>query len=61
MTAPVSSFGRPVSVRRRRKERLAVGAMYAAVVASLVPLGLILYFLLIRGLGAMTWEFLTSS
>ena len=56
-----TSFGRPVSLRRRRKERLALGAMYAAVTVSLVPLVLILYFLLIRGLGAMTWEFLTSS
>jgi phosphate transport system permease protein len=56
-----SSFGRPLSPSRRRRERVAVGAMYLAVIVSLVPLGLILYFLLVRGLGAMSWEFLTSS
>lgn len=55
------SLGRPTSRRRLLKDRLALTAMYAAVAVSLVPLGLIIYFLLVRGLGAMTWEFLTSS
>lgn len=55
------SLGRPTSRRRLLKDRLALVAMYAAVSVSLIPLGLIIYFLLIRGLGAMTWEFLTSS
>lgn len=55
------SLGRPTSRRRLLKDRLALVAMYAAVAVSLIPLGLIIYFLLIRGLGAMTWEFLTSS
>ncbi len=55
------SLGRPTSRRRLLKDRLALTAMYTAVAVSLVPLGLIIYFLLIRGLGAMTWEFLISS
>lgn len=55
------TLGRPISRRRLLKDRLALIAMYAAVTVSLIPLGLIIYFLLVRGLGAMTWEFLTSS
>jgi phosphate transport system permease protein len=61
MTASVSSFGRPMSAKRRRKDRIALVGMYAAVLLSLVPLALILYFLIIKGIGAMSWEFLTSS
>ncbi len=61
MTSRPSSLGRPLSARRRLADRLALAAMYAAVGISLVPLVLIAYFLVVRGLGAMSWEFLTNS
>lgn len=61
MTSQPTSLGRPISTRRRVADRLALTAMYTAVGVSLIPLVLIAYFLIGRGLRAMNWEFLTSS
>jgi len=56
-----STFGRPVARNRLVKDRLALMAMYGAVIVSIIPLVLIVWFLVVRGVGAMSWEFLTSS
>ena len=42
----------PVSARRRRADRLARGALAAGTGIALLPLVLIVYFLLHKGLGA---------
>jgi phosphate transport system permease protein len=50
----------PISGRRRRTDRVARGALLALTLLALVPLGLVVYYLLKRGLGAISWHFLTS-
>ncbi len=57
MAAPTAagSLGRfAPSPRRRRKDRFARGSILAATVVALVPLVLIIYYLLHKGLGAWT-------
>jgi phosphate transport system permease protein len=49
-----------VSPGRRRRDRLARGSILAATVLALVPLVLIVYYLLKKGLGAWSSEFFTS-
>jgi phosphate transport system permease protein len=49
-----------VSPRRRRKDRLARGAILAATAIALVPLVLIVYYLLHRGLGSWSSSFFTT-
>jgi phosphate transport system permease protein len=51
---------RPVSARRRRADRLARGVLLALTAVALVPLVLVVYYLLERGLGALSWEFFTT-
>jgi phosphate transport system permease protein len=45
---------------RRRKDRLARCSILAATVVALIPLALIVYYLLSKGLGSWSWEFFTT-
>ncbi len=49
-----------VSPRRRRADRLARGMLLASTLIALVPLALVLYYLLVKGLGAWSWSFFTT-
>ncbi len=49
-----------VSPARRRKDRIARGTILAATVLALIPLALILYYLLSKGLGAWSSSFFTT-
>ena len=50
----------PVSARRRTTDRVARGALLVATLAALVPLVLVIFYLLKRGLGAISWHFFAS-
>ena len=50
----------PLSARRRNTDRLMRGLLIAATIVALVPLVLVLYYLLKRGLGAISWHFFSS-
>ncbi|MDX6632990.1 MAG: phosphate transport system permease protein [Solirubrobacterales bacterium] len=50
----------PLSARRRRTDRAARALLGAGTILALVPLALILYYLLRKGLGALDWHFLSS-
>lgn len=45
---------------RRRRDRLARGSILGATVLALIPLLLIVYYLLSKGLGSWSWSFFTS-
>jgi phosphate transport system permease protein len=49
-----------VSPARRRKDKIARGSIFAATILALIPLVLILYYLLHKGLGAWSWSFFTT-
>ncbi len=49
-----------VSPRRRRADRTARGLLLAATLIALIPLVLVLYYLLVKGLGAWSWSFFTT-
>ena len=49
-----------VSGRRRRTDRAARGALMLLTGVALVPLVLVVYYLLKRGLGAWSWHFFTT-
>jgi phosphate transport system permease protein len=49
-----------VSPARRRKDRLARGAISGATVIALVPLALVVYYLLSKGLGSWSWSFFST-
>jgi phosphate transport system permease protein len=49
-----------VSPRRRRADRTARGLLLAATRVALVPLALVVYYLLVKGLGAWSWSFFTT-
>ena len=49
-----------VSQGRRRKDRLARGTILAATIVALIPLVLIIYYLLKKGLGAWSSSFFTT-
>ena len=49
-----------VSPARRRKDRLARGLITAGTVIALVPLVLIIYYLLKKGLGSWSWSFFST-
>jgi phosphate transport system permease protein len=57
-TAQFSRFA--VSPARRRKDRLARGLITAGTVIALVPLALVIYYLLHKGLGAWSGSFFTT-
>jgi phosphate transport system permease protein len=64
VSAPAASgdlaarFG--VSATRRRRDRIARASMLAATLVALIPLVLIVYYLLSKGLGAWSSSFFTS-
>jgi phosphate transport system permease protein len=49
-----------VSPRRRRTDQVMRGVVAAATVVALIPLVLVIYYLLKKGLGAWSWHFFTS-
>jgi phosphate transport system permease protein len=49
-----------VSPARRRKDRIARGLILAATILALIPLVLIVYYLLHKGLGSWSWSFFTT-
>jgi phosphate transport system permease protein len=49
-----------VSPRRRRADRVARSMLLAATAIALVPLALVVYYLLVKGLGAWSWSFFTT-
>jgi phosphate transport system permease protein len=49
-----------VSAGRRRRDRLARASLLACTVLAVVPLALIIYYLLKKGLGAWSWSFFTT-
>lgn len=56
-----STFGRfAVSPARRRKDKLARGAITAGTVIALIPLALVVYYLLKKGLGSWSWSFFST-
>ena len=50
----------PVSARRRRVDKLARGTVALFTGIALVPLGLILYYLIKQGMGAISLDFFTT-
>lgn len=50
----------PVSGRRRRADLVARRMSLLATLVALVPLVFVLYYLLSRGLGALSWDFFTT-
>jgi phosphate transport system permease protein len=56
-----SQFARfAVSPSRRRKDRLARGLITAGTAIALVPLALVIYYLLKKGLGSWSWSFFST-
>ncbi len=64
MSAPTPMSGQfarfAVSPARRRKDKLARAAITACTVIALIPLGLVVYYLLSKGLGSWSWSFLST-
>ena len=58
--APAQLARFAVSAGRRRRDRMARTAVLAATIAALVPLALIVYYLLVKGLGAWSASFFTT-
>jgi phosphate transport system permease protein len=50
----------PISARRRRTDAIARGTLLAATLIALVPLFLVVFYLLQKGLGALSWSFFTT-
>jgi len=50
----------PITARRRRTDAVARVALLAATLVALVPLFLVVFYLLQKGLGALSWSFFTS-
>ena len=59
MSALATPFA-PISAGRKRKDKVMRGLLAAATGVALVPLVLILYYLLKKGAGALSWHMLTS-
>jgi phosphate transport system permease protein len=49
-----------VSPSRRRRDRIARASILAATILALIPLALIVYYLLRKGLGSWSWSFFTT-
>jgi len=61
MSSSAHTFDRfGVSARRRRKDRIARSSVVAATAIALVPLVLIIYYLLSKGLGSWSVDFFTT-
>jgi phosphate transport system permease protein len=50
----------PISGRRRRTDKVARAVLLVATLVALVPLVLVVYYLLKRGLGAISWHFFST-
>jgi phosphate transport system permease protein len=50
----------PVSARRRRTDRVMRGVLLGGTLVAVVPLVLVVYYLLQKGLGALSWDFFTT-
>jgi len=50
----------PVSARRRRTDRVMRGVLLAGTLVAVVPLALVVFYLLRKGLGALSWSFFTT-
>jgi len=59
MVTPLHDTGRNAS-RRKRRDRFVTGLLITAVVLAVIPLALILFEVIRRGAGAMSWDFLSS-
>jgi phosphate transport system permease protein len=60
MSADVLQALPPISARRRRTDKVARAVLLAATLVALVPLVLVIYYLLKRGLGAISWHFFST-
>jgi phosphate transport system permease protein len=49
-----------VSASRRRRDRIARGGILVGTLIALVPLALIIYYLLRKGIGSWSWSFFTT-
>src|ERR1700750_1287595 len=49
-----------ISTSRRRTDSIMRGVLFVATLIALVPLVLVIYYLLKRGLGALSWSFFTT-
>jgi len=58
--APGGSPFTPVSRGRRRKDRFMRGTLAAGTVIALVPLVLVIYYLIKKGAGAISWHFFST-
>lgn len=50
----------PLAARRARKNQLMTAVLLLSLLIALIPLALILFEVIRKGIGAMNWEFLTS-
>ncbi|HEY1359395.1 MAG TPA: phosphate ABC transporter permease PstA [Thermoleophilaceae bacterium] len=50
----------PISARRRRTDQIARALLLIATLIALVPLALVLYFLIKKGIGTWTWHFFST-
>jgi phosphate transport system permease protein len=60
MSAQPALGARAPSARRRRTDRIARGALLAGTLVALLPLFLVIYYLLLKGLGAWSIDFFTK-
>jgi phosphate transport system permease protein len=60
MSAHAGPIIAPVSARRRRTDSIGRGVLLAATLTALVPLFLVVFYLLQKGLGAISWSFFTT-
>jgi phosphate transport system permease protein len=60
MSAHAGPIIAPVSARRRRTDSIGRGVLLVATLIALVPLFLVVYYLLQKGLGAISWDFFTT-
>jgi phosphate transport system permease protein len=50
----------PISAKRRRRDKTMRGVLIAATVIALIPLVLVIYYLLLKGLGSISGSFFTT-
>jgi phosphate transport system permease protein len=60
MSGPATSVLPPVSPRRRRTDKLMRGLLGGATIVAIVPLVLVLFYLLQKGLGSWSIDFFTT-
>jgi len=56
----MSSVIAPIPAGRKRKDAIMRGVLLAGTLVALVPLVLVVYYLLKRGVGALSWDFFTT-